>query len=68
MALTDTAIRKARPREKAYKLADSQGLYLLINPGGSKAWLVKYRIDGVERLQTCCHSIAEVGLRSGDQN
>jgi len=49
MALTDTAIRKAKPRDKAYKLADSQGLYLLINPGGSKLWRVKYRIDGVER-------------------
>ena len=49
MALTDTAIRKARPKDRAYKVADSQGLYLLVNPNGSKLWRVKYRIDRVER-------------------
>jgi integrase len=49
MALTDTAIRNARRKAKPYKLADTQGLYLLINPSGSKLWRVKYRIDGVER-------------------
>ncbi len=49
MALTDTAIRNARPKEKPYKVADSQGLYLLVNPRGSKLWRIKYRMDGVER-------------------
>lgn len=49
MALTDTAIRNARPKEKPYKVADSQGLYLLVNPRGSKLWRVKYRMNGVER-------------------
>ena len=32
MALTDVAIRTARPKDKPYKVADSQGLYLLVNP------------------------------------
>ena len=49
MALTDTAIRNAKPKEKAYKVTDSQGLYLLVNPRGSKLWRVKYRMNGVER-------------------
>lgn len=49
MALTDTAIRNAKPTEKPYKVADSQGLYLLVNPRGSKLWRVKYRMNGVER-------------------
>jgi integrase len=49
MALTDTAIRNARPKEKPYKVTDSQGLYLLVNPRGSKLWRVKYRMNGVER-------------------
>src|SRR3546814_204537 len=49
MALTDTAIRNAKPRAKPYKVADAQGLYLLVNPRGSKLWRVKYRKDGVER-------------------
>ena len=29
MSLTDLAIRNAKPREKAYKLGDGRGLYLL---------------------------------------
>src|SRR3546814_19500130 len=49
MALTDTAIRNAKPRAKPYKVADAQGLYLLVNPRGSKLWRLKYRKDGVER-------------------
>lgn len=47
--LTDTAIRNAKPGEKPYKVADSQSLYLLVNPRGSKFWHFKYRINGVER-------------------
>jgi integrase len=49
MALTDTAIRKAKPRERDYKLADSGGLYLLMTAAGGKLWRLKYRSDGVER-------------------
>tara|TARA_R110000868_G_C10886070_1_gene763269 strand:- start:1136 stop:1603 length:468 start_codon:yes stop_codon:yes gene_type:complete len=45
MVLTVTAIRNAKP----YKVADSPGLYLLVNPRGSRLWRIKYRIDGVER-------------------
>jgi integrase len=49
MALTDTAIRNAKPAGKPYKVTDSLGLYLLVNPSGSKLWRIKYRFDGVER-------------------
>ena len=43
MALTDTAIRKAKPRPKPYKLADGGGLYLEVAPAGGKWWRWKYR-------------------------
>ena len=34
MALTDTAICNAKPKDKPYKLSDEKGMYLLIkNPG-----------------------------------
>lgn len=46
MALTDTAIRNAKPQAKPLKLADGDGLYLLLNPNGSKWWRLDYRIDG----------------------
>lgn len=50
MPLTEVAIRKAKPREKAYKLADEKGLFLLINPNDSKYWRLKYRFNGKEKL------------------
>ncbi len=48
MPLTDVAVRAAKPREKSYKLADGQGMYLEVMPNGSKYWRSKYRIDGKE--------------------
>lgn len=49
MALTDTAVRRAKPKDRPYKVGDSLGLYLQVNPSGSKLWRVKYRLHGVER-------------------
>lgn len=51
MALTDTAIRKARPGEKPYKLADEKGLFLLVGiKPGALYWRLKYRFAGKEKL------------------
>jgi integrase len=49
MALTHVAAHSAKPREKAYKLADEKGLHLLISPNGSKYWRFKYRFGGKEK-------------------
>jgi integrase len=43
MALSDLAIKKAKPAPKPYKLADSGGLFLLVTPTGGKLWRLKYR-------------------------
>jgi hypothetical protein len=32
-ALTEVSIRAAKPKEKAYKVYDGLGLYLLVDPG-----------------------------------
>ena len=40
--LTDTEIKKAKPKEKEYILCDSHGLSLRIKPNGSKLWLFNY--------------------------
>lgn len=48
--LTDKAIRALKPDEKPYKAADSLGLYLLIQPNGSRLWRFKYRFAGKEKL------------------
>ena len=50
MALTDVAIRKASLPDKPKKLSDGGGLYLLLNPNGSKWWRLKYRFNGSEKL------------------
>jgi hypothetical protein len=50
MALTDTAIKNAKPGTAQRKLTDEKGLYLLIHPNGSKYWRFKYRIGGREKL------------------
>ena len=47
--LTNAGIKNAKPAAKPYKMADSQGLYLLVRPNGSKHWHLKYRIGGKER-------------------
>lgn len=49
MPLTDTTVRHAQPREKSYKMADAQGLYIQVMPSGSKHWKMKYRFDGREK-------------------
>ncbi|MDA8093180.1 MAG: integrase arm-type DNA-binding domain-containing protein [Betaproteobacteria bacterium] len=46
MALTDTAIRTAKPSTKPKKMADERGLYLLLNPNGSRWWRWDYRFAG----------------------
>ena len=49
MPLTDTSIRNAKARTKPYKLGDSGGLFLLVQPSGGKLWRLKYRVDGREK-------------------
>lgn len=49
MALTDTAIKTAKPREKDWKMADEKGLYLLVTPSGGKLWKLKFRHLGKKK-------------------
>ena len=49
MPLTDTAIRAAKPIASAVKLSDGGGLYLLIQPTGSKLWRLAYRFGGKQK-------------------
>lgn len=48
--LTDRAIKSARPEAKPRKLFDGEGLYLLLNPSGTRLWRMKYRVDGREKF------------------
>ncbi|QFY89943.1 DUF4102 domain-containing protein [Magnetovirga frankeli] len=50
MALTAQQVKNAKPTDKPYKLADGEGLFLQVNPNGSKLWRLKYRFADKERL------------------
>ena len=50
LALTDMQIRKAKQRDKPYKMHDSLGLFVLVNPNGSKLWRQKYKRHGKEKV------------------
>ena len=47
--LTDSRIRGAAPAVKPLKLTDGGGMYLLLNPDGSRYWRLDYRFDGKRR-------------------
>ena len=49
MPLKDTEIRAAKAIDREVKLYDALGLYLLVNPLGSKLWKMRYSFGGKER-------------------
>ena len=49
MPLTAAEIRALQPSENETKFYDSQGLYLLVSPNGSKHWKMRYTFAGKER-------------------
>jgi hypothetical protein len=48
--LSDAKVRALKPKERPYKPADFDGLFVLVNPNGSKLWRFKYRWMGKEKL------------------
>ncbi len=44
--LSAKKVESAKAREKKYKLSDGGGLFLQINPNGSKFWRLNYRLHG----------------------
>lgn len=52
MTLTVKAVEAAKPREKGYKLADSQGLYLFITTAGAKSWRANFVRAGKQATRT----------------
>jgi len=62
MALTDSAIKAAKPKASQYKLHDEKGLLLIVRPTGGKLWRLKYRFAGKEQ-QLTIGTYPEVGLK-----
>ncbi|NKF24523.1 tyrosine-type recombinase/integrase [Solimonas marina] len=47
--LTDIQIRNAKQKDKPYKLPKELGLFVLVNPNGSKWWRFSYSFGGKEK-------------------
>nr|WP_286207873.1 integrase arm-type DNA-binding domain-containing protein [Hephaestia sp. MAHUQ-44] len=47
--MNDAKLRAARPKDKAYKLTDSNRLYLYVTPAGGKLWRWNYSYDGRQK-------------------
>ncbi len=59
--LTDLQLRALVTRERPYKLADGNSLYVLVTPTGLRAWRWKYHFLGKEKLLPL-GAYPEVGL------
>lgn len=62
MALTDTAARQARPKDKAYTLADALGLTLYVAPNGVKSWHFRFTWLG-KQARISFGTYPDVGLK-----
>ena len=49
MALTALEVRTLKPKAVAYKISDSGGLYLFIQPSGRRYWRLAYRCAGKQQ-------------------
>ncbi len=63
MALTDAAIKNAKPGPKPLKLFDGGGMYLEVAPSGGKWWRLKYRHEGKEK-RLSLGTYPETGLKA----
>jgi hypothetical protein len=61
--LSDTRVRGAKPRDRAYKLYDERGLFLFVTPTGGRLWRLKYRLNEREKLISL-GAYPDVGLKS----
>jgi integrase len=52
MALSDVEIRRAKPKQKAYRISDGGGMYLWVTPAGGKLWRWAYSYERKEKLMT----------------
>jgi len=60
--LSDTRVRAAKPRDRAYKLYDERGLFLFVTPTGGRLWRLKYRLRDREKLISL-GAYPDVGLK-----
>ena len=48
--LTELAIKRAKPKDKQYKLTDGDSMYLRIYPDGKKYWQLQFWFEGKQKV------------------
>ncbi len=59
---SDLTVKALQPQEKPYRLNDGKGLFILINPNGSKYWRLNYSFQG-KRKKLSLGVYPDVGLK-----
>jgi len=49
MWISDLRIKKIVPKKRRFEISDGNGLYLRINPSGTKTWVFRYQFNGIPR-------------------
>lgn len=62
MSLSDLQYKSAKPKDKAYKLTDGKGLFLLVTPSGGKWWRFNYLFEHKHKTLSM-GTYLETGLR-----
>jgi Arm DNA-binding domain len=57
MGLTDAKLRALKGQGSPYKLADGEGLYVLVPPKGSRLWRLAYRYMGKQITLACLFGV-----------
>jgi integrase len=50
--LSVRTVGAAKPRDRAYKLSDGDGLYLFVSPAGGKSWRANFAAGGKQQTRT----------------
>lgn len=66
MALSDTALRNAKPLSTQFKLHDEGGLFVIVKPSGGRLWRFKYRFNGKEQ-QLSLGTYPDISLKMARQ-
>ena len=65
--LTDIQVKRAKPKDKPYTLADGGGMYLEVMPTGSKIWRMSYRQANGKNNRLTFGAYPEVSLMDARQ-
>jgi integrase len=66
MALTDTAIKALKPKDKLYRLIDSDRLYIQVSPAGSKSWYARFDLITHDSKKSDSISFGKYGANANE--